>query len=234
MLAGKIAGVAPYIDRSTRASGGRVRQGHRDDVPVDLHDVHRGRAWTGTFHGDADQTKMMLGNMRDAELRLPEALNEPSRRTIPRERCATPDMIDKMDPDKALAFYKDRFADANDFTFVFVGEFRSRDAAALAERVLASLPSIGRKGNIQGPQRPHAVDSRRAEGREGPRASRATRASSSPDPSSTTSNSAFSFALSPQCSRRGCGRSCAKTSAERTACRLRPATRRCRTRNTAS
>ena len=30
-------------------------------------------------------------------------------------------MVDEMNMEKSLAFYKDRFADASDFTFVFVG-----------------------------------------------------------------------------------------------------------------
>ena len=35
----------------------------------------------------------------------------------------TAETVDKWNLDKSLAFYKDRFADASDFTFYFVGSF---------------------------------------------------------------------------------------------------------------
>src|SRR6185437_12038786 len=39
----------------------------------------------------------------------------------PRRSPVTPEVIGKVDLDKAMAIYKDRFADASDFTFVIVG-----------------------------------------------------------------------------------------------------------------
>ena len=47
--------------------------------------------------------------------------------------------------DKSMAFYKDRFADASDFTFVFVGSFDLATIQPLVEKYLGSLPSIHRK-----------------------------------------------------------------------------------------
>ena len=43
-----------------------------------------------------------------------------------------------------MAFYKSRFADASDFTFVLVGSFDVQAIKPLVERYLASLPSIHR------------------------------------------------------------------------------------------
>jgi zinc protease len=51
----------------------------------------------------------------------------------------------EVNPEKALAFYKDRFADASDFTFVFVGNVDTLTLKPLVEKYLASLPSLGRK-----------------------------------------------------------------------------------------
>ena len=62
-----------------------------------------------------------------------------------RARPITPAVFAEVNPDKALAFYKDRFADASDFTFVFVGNVDTTALKPLVERYLASLPSIGRK-----------------------------------------------------------------------------------------
>ena len=62
-----------------------------------------------------------------------------------RSRPFTPAVFAEMSPEKAFAFYKDRFADASDFTFVFVGNVDTTTLKPYVERYLASLPSIGRK-----------------------------------------------------------------------------------------
>ena len=54
-------------------------------------------------------------------------------------------MVDQMNLDKSLAFYKDRFADASDFTFVFVGTIDPATFKPLVERYLGGLPSLKRK-----------------------------------------------------------------------------------------
>ncbi len=52
--------------------------------------------------------------------------------------------VDEMNLDRSLAFYKERFADASDFTFVFVGSFDLPAIQPLVERYLASLPALHR------------------------------------------------------------------------------------------
>ena len=53
--------------------------------------------------------------------------------------------MDEWNLDKSLAFYKDRFADASDFTFTFVGSFDLPTMKPLVERYLGGLPSTRRK-----------------------------------------------------------------------------------------
>ena len=62
-----------------------------------------------------------------------------------RTRPLTAAAIDQMSLEKSLAFYQDRFADASDFTFVFVGSFDLPTIRPLVERYLGGLPSTGRK-----------------------------------------------------------------------------------------
>jgi zinc protease len=57
----------------------------------------------------------------------------------------TPEMLDRVQLDKALAIYKDRFADCGSFTFVFVGNIDPAVLQPLVETYLGSLPSKGRK-----------------------------------------------------------------------------------------
>lgn len=52
-----------------------------------------------------------------------------------------------IDYDKALKIYKERFADAGDFTFIFVGSFKISDMTPYIEKYLASLPSLNKKEN---------------------------------------------------------------------------------------
>ena len=54
-------------------------------------------------------------------------------------------MVDKMDYDKILSMYQDRFKDASDFTFILVGNVDVEAVKPLIESYLGSLPSINRK-----------------------------------------------------------------------------------------
>jgi len=63
----------------------------------------------------------------------------------PRYLPPTAAMLDEIDLDTALDFYRERFADAGDFTFTFVGSFDPEELRPLVELYLASLPSTGRR-----------------------------------------------------------------------------------------
>jgi zinc protease len=63
----------------------------------------------------------------------------------PRARPFTAASIEQMDLNRSLAIYRDRFADAGDFTFTFVGSFKPEELRPLVESYLATLPSTGRK-----------------------------------------------------------------------------------------
>ncbi|NET40151.1 MAG: insulinase family protein, partial [Cyanothece sp. SIO1E1] len=51
----------------------------------------------------------------------------------------------QKDLQESYAFYRDRFADAGDFTFIFVGAFDLESLRPLVKQYLASLPTTGRK-----------------------------------------------------------------------------------------
>ena len=91
-----------------------------------------------------------------------------------------------MNLEKSLAFYEDRFADASDFTFVFVGSFDLRAIKPLVERYLGSLPALKRKeaGRDVGIRPPASVVEKQVD--EGQDAERARSESSSPGRSRTT------------------------------------------------
>jgi len=52
---------------------------------------------------------------------------------------------DKIDLDRSLAIYNERFGDANGMNFVLVGSFKEEELVPLVEKYLASLPSTNKK-----------------------------------------------------------------------------------------
>ncbi|HEV7559432.1 MAG TPA: insulinase family protein, partial [Kofleriaceae bacterium] len=62
-----------------------------------------------------------------------------------RRRPVTPEMIEAVDLDKALAIWKTRFADLGNFTFVIVGNVDLATLQPLVETYLGGLPSKGKK-----------------------------------------------------------------------------------------
>lgn len=86
-----------------------------------------------------------------------------------RRRPATPEVLGRIDLDKAMAVYQDRFGDAGDFTFVFVGNVELEHLKTFAELYLGSLPSAKRKETWRdvGIVRPKGVQEKRVrKGRE--------------------------------------------------------------------
>lgn len=63
----------------------------------------------------------------------------------PRRVRIKADMIDQMDYDKILSMYQDRFKDASDFTFIFVGNVDVETMKPLIAEYLGALPAINRK-----------------------------------------------------------------------------------------
>jgi len=92
------------------------------------------------------QLKTFLENRdQSPETVFSDTLRKTMQRDQPRFRPMTVEEIPRMSLEKSLAFYRDRFADAGDFTFVFVGNLDLEKIKPLVCRYLASLPSRGRK-----------------------------------------------------------------------------------------
>ena len=63
----------------------------------------------------------------------------------PRVVMMKPEMVDQIDYDHILEMYNDRFKDASDFTFYFVGNIDLETAKPLIAEYLGALPAINRK-----------------------------------------------------------------------------------------
>ncbi len=69
----------------------------------------------------------------------------------PRRRPFTEALIDEFDLEKAFEIYQDRFADASDFVFFFVGNFDIEQMKPMIEIYLGGLPSTSRNENWKDP-----------------------------------------------------------------------------------
>jgi zinc protease len=62
-------------------------------------------------------------------------------------KAPTPADIQALDLEAMTRFYKERFSNAADFTFMIVGTFKEEEIVPLLEKWVASLPSTGKKGS---------------------------------------------------------------------------------------
>jgi zinc protease len=124
------------------------------------------RADAAIFGVLTTQLKAMLTNQEAMpEYAFSKALNSAMTQDHPRGRMPTMDTLAQLNLEKSFAFYQDRFADASDFTFVFVGSVEPAQLQPLVERYLGSLPSLNRTETWKdvGIRSPEAVVERRVE-----------------------------------------------------------------------
>jgi zinc protease len=147
VLTGKVASARPFISALDEGLSGSAS-------PKDLETLFQliylcfmqPRADPTIFGVMTSQTKALLANQQaEPEFVFFDMLRTTLSQNHLRARSMTPELVDRMDLDKSFAFYKDRFADASDFTFVFVGTFDEATLRPLVERYLGALPSLRRK-----------------------------------------------------------------------------------------
>ncbi len=147
MLTGKVASASAYI---SELEEGLTGQSSRKDLETMFQLIYlrftQPRADADAFAVQATQMKTLLANQSVVpEFEFYNELTKALYGDHPRRQRPTAESIDKWNLDKSLAFYKDRFADASDFTFYFVGSFDEAMLKPLVERYIASLPSLKRK-----------------------------------------------------------------------------------------
>ena len=146
-LAGKTAFVRSDIDEMSEGLRGRAL---RSDLETMFQLIYltftQPRADPEAFRAMTAQATAALGN-REAlpETAFEDALNAAVSQNHVRARPITTALVAQMNLATSLAFYKDRFADASDFTFVLVGSFDLPAIKPLVERYLGGLPALHRK-----------------------------------------------------------------------------------------
>jgi zinc protease len=146
-LAGKQVSVSPSVDDLSQgiSGGGSLR-----DVDTMLQLVYlyftQPRLDTSLVNTFIGRFKGVLANRSGSpEAAFSDTLQVTMAQHSVREPLPTASLLDRIDPFKSYAFYKDRFADASGFTFVFVGNFKTDSIKPLIEKWIGGLPSTGRR-----------------------------------------------------------------------------------------
>ncbi|MBA3560459.1 MAG: insulinase family protein [Gemmatimonadaceae bacterium] len=146
-LAGKLASVTPSISSLQEGMGGSAS-------PKDLETLFQlinlyftqPRQDSSAFLAFKGQVKANIANRgSQPEAVFGDTLQATLTQNHPRAQPLTAETVDSISLAKSMAFYRDRFADASDFTFVFVGNFAVDSIKPHVLTYLGSLPSLKRK-----------------------------------------------------------------------------------------
>ncbi|HUR34817.1 MAG TPA: insulinase family protein [Vicinamibacterales bacterium] len=143
LLAGKAVAVRPFITETRQGMGGG---GSPQDIETMFQLINlrftQPRADPLAFAALKSQALALLANQTASpDVVFEQTLEATLSRNSPRRQPETPATVAQWNLEKALAFYKARYADASNFTFVFVGSFTAERIRPLVETYIASLPA---------------------------------------------------------------------------------------------
>jgi zinc protease len=145
LLAGKIASASPFISLSSHGLSGGASPA---DLETGLQLLYQNFVAPGDDPEQFDVLKRQLqaavanrgrapGQVFGEKLEQVNTSNHYTSQPLTSERIAT------LDRQKMLAFYRQRFSNAADFTFFMVGAFKVDDVVPLIAQYVGSLPSAG-------------------------------------------------------------------------------------------
>ncbi|HET6582386.1 MAG TPA: insulinase family protein, partial [Nannocystaceae bacterium] len=147
ILAGKVAQMRPYIDELEEGLRGSASP---RDVETMLQLAH---LYFTAPRRDDDAFQAWMTTEREGiknrdlnpQFSFFEAFSSFSAQGHARRKPASLARLAKVDQEQALGFYRERFADASDFTFVLVGNLDPAKIEPLVAQYIASLPGTKRK-----------------------------------------------------------------------------------------
>ena len=147
LLAGKVVSVSPYISELYEGFSGSVS---KDDLETLFQLIYlyfeKPRADSSAFESYKSKIETYLKN-REASPRV--AFQDTLQLTMAqnhfRAQPWSEKTIENINLNEAYEFYKDRFMDAEDFTFLFVGSFDVDSLTPYIKKYLGGLPSSERE-----------------------------------------------------------------------------------------
>ena len=151
VLAGKKASVGAIVGSQTEILSGYCS-------PKDLETLMQlvylsftaPRMDDAAFESFKQRTKASLANQEANPMTaLTDTLQKEMYGNHPMAKRFKAEMVDQIDYNRIMEMYKDRFKEAGDFTFLFVGNINLEEAKPLIETYLGGLPTINRKENYK-------------------------------------------------------------------------------------
>ena len=146
-LSGKIVRVSPYIGELTEGLSGSAS-------PKDLEVLFQLiNAYFTSVRRDSEaidavltKTRSFLQNWKvSPENAFSDTLSALLSQYHHRRRPMTPELLDEVQPDSSFRIFGERFSNASDFTFIFVGNVDAARLEQLSTLYLATLPGTGKK-----------------------------------------------------------------------------------------
>jgi zinc protease len=146
MLAGKRAGASPFVGLSTHGISGSAS-------PAELETGLQLLYQNFTAPGDDPDAFTLMKRQLEASVAnrgqspgqvFAEKIDQINTSSHYTSQPLTPERVAALDRSKIVSFYRDRFANAADFTFFMVGTFKPDEVVPLLARYLGALPSTGK------------------------------------------------------------------------------------------
>lgn len=146
-LAGKVASAQVYISELEEGASGSAS-------PQDLETMFQllylnftaPRLDLEAYESLRSRLRILIENRdKNPSTAYQDRWNEVLGQGHPRRRPLTVELMEEIDPERALEIYRERFADASDFTFILVGNFELDALKPLVETYLGGLPTVERQ-----------------------------------------------------------------------------------------
>ncbi|WP_455667390.1 M16 family metallopeptidase [Phocaeicola sp.] len=147
VLAGKKAQVSTSVGENTEGLSGNCSPKDFETLMQLIYlSFTAPRMDNDAFTSYKNRMKASLANQEaNPMVALQDTLRKALYMNHPRTFRMKADLVDQIDYAKIMDMYKDRFKDASDFTFIFVGNIKPEEVEPMIETYLGSLPSINRK-----------------------------------------------------------------------------------------
>lgn len=152
-LAGKVVSVSPGIGALTESLSGSASPQDLETLFQLIHLYFTAPRMDSTAYlSYRSRVKGFLQNRSaDPESAFEDTIEVVMAQRHFRSRPWSEELLEEMDLARSFAIYRERFADAGDFTFIFVGNLDTAALRPLTETYLGSLPSLNRRETWKDP-----------------------------------------------------------------------------------
>ena len=151
VLAGKKVGISTSVSGLTeRVNGNCSPKDFETLMQLVYLSFTAPRMDNDAFESFKQRTKASLANQEaNPNTALSDTLNHEMYGNHPMAMRFKAEMVDQIDYNRIMEIYMDRFKEAGDFTFLFVGNINLDEIKPLIETYLGGLPTINRKENFK-------------------------------------------------------------------------------------